>query len=133
VKKEGEIMATNHDIETYFDELELDYKTVGEGIWVLNLEDQGIDNLVINHEPPVIVLRIKLMDAPEKKREQFFQRLLELNLTDLIHGAYALEENNVVLVDSLQSEHLDLNELEASIESLAFAATQNYVELSSYR
>ena len=126
-------MATNHDIETYFDELELDYKTVGEGIWVLNLEDQGIDNLVINHEPPVIVLRIKLMDAPEKKREQFFQRLLELNLTDLIHGAYALEENNVVLVDSLQSEHLDLNELEASIESLAFAATQNYVELSSYR
>jgi len=133
VKKEGEIMATNHDIETYFDELELDYKTVGEGIWVLNLEDQGIDNLVINHEPPVIVLRIKLMDAPEKKREQFFQRLLELNLTDLIHGAYALEENNVVLVDSLQSEHLDLNELEASIESLAFAATQNYVELSNYR
>ena len=126
-------MATNHDIETYFDELELDYKTVGEGIWVLNLEDQGIDNLVINHEPPVIVLRIKLMDAPEKKREQFFQRLLELNLTDLIHGAYALEENNVVLVDSLQSEHLDLNELEASIESLAFAATQNYVELSNYR
>ena len=72
-------MATNHDIETYFDELELDYKTVGEGIWVLNLEDQGIDNLVINHEPPVIVLRIKLMDAPEKNREQFFQRLLELN------------------------------------------------------
>ena len=126
-------MATNHDIEAYFDELELDYKNVGEGIWVLNLEDQGIDNLVINHEPPVIVLRIKLMDAPEKKREQFFQRLLELNLTDLIHGAYALEENNVVLVDSLQSEHLDLNELEASIESLAFAATQNYVELSSYR
>ena len=126
-------MATNHDIEAYFDELELDYKTVGEGIWVLSLEDQGIDNLVINHEPPVIVLRIKLMDAPGKKREQFFQRLLELNLTDLIHGAYALEENNVVLVDSLQSEHLDLNELEASIESLAFAATQNYVELSNYR
>ena len=126
-------MATNRDIEAYFDELELDYKTVGEGIWVLNLEDQGVDNLVINHEPPVIVFRIKLMDAPEKNREQFFQRLLELNGTDLLHGAYALEENSLVLVDSLQSEHLDLNELEASIESLAFAATQNYSELSSYR
>ena len=126
-------MATNRDIEAYFDKLKLDYKTVGEGIWVLNLEDQGIDNFVINHEPPVIVLRIKLMDIPAKNREQFFQRLLELNGTELLHGAYALEENNVVLVDSLQSEHLDLNELEASIESLAFAATQNYSELSSYR
>jgi uncharacterized membrane-anchored protein YitT (DUF2179 family) len=58
---------------------------------------------------------------------------LELNLTDLAHGAYALEENNVVLVDTLQSEYLDLNELQASIESLAFAAVQNYEELSSYR
>jgi hypothetical protein len=126
-------MATNRDIEAYFDELELNYETVGEGIWVLNLEDQGVDNLVINHEPPIIVLRIKLMDAPKKKREQFFQRLLELNLTDLAHGAYAWEDNNVVLVDTLQSEYLDLNELQASIESLAFAAVQNYEELSSYR
>ena len=126
-------MATNTDIENYFDELELDYENVGEGIWVLNLEDQGIDNLVINHEPPIVVLRIKLMEAPEKKREQFFQQLLELNLTDLVHGAYALEGNNVVLVDTLQSEHLDLNELQASIESLAFGATQNYEELANYR
>jgi hypothetical protein len=59
--------------------------------------------------------------------------MLELNLTDLVHGAYALEENNVVLVDTLQTENLDLNELQASIESLAFAAVQNYEELSSYR
>jgi hypothetical protein len=133
MKKEEEIMATNLDIEAYFDKLELDYKTVGDGIWILNLEDQGVSNLAISHEPPVLFLRIKLMDAPEKNREQFFQRLLELNLTDLLHGAYALEGNSVVLVDSLQSEHLDLNELQASIESLAFAATQNYEELSSYR
>jgi hypothetical protein len=126
-------MATDRDIEAYFDKLELEYKTVGEGIWVVNLEDQGVDNFVIDHEPPVIVLRIKLMDAPKKNREQFFRRLLELNGIDLLHGAYALEEKNVVLVDSLQSEHLDLNELEASIESLAFAATQNYAELSNYR
>ena len=126
-------MATDRDIEAYFDKLELEYKTVGEGMWVLNLEDQGVDNFVIDHEPPVIVFRIKLMDVPGENREQFFQHLLELTGTDLLHGAYALEQNNVVLVDSLQSEHLDLNELEASIESLAFAATQNYAELSSYR
>lgn len=126
-------MATNSEIEAYFKKLELPYKTVGEGIWVLELEEQGVDNLVINHEPPVIVFRIKLMDIPGKNCEAFFRRLLELNATDLLHGAYALEENSVVLVDSLQSEHLDLNELEASIESLAFAATQNYMELSSYQ
>ena len=126
-------MATNKDIETFFEKLEIPCERVGEGIWVLNLEEQGIDNFVINHEPPIVVFRIKLMDIPSKNREKFFRRLLELNATDLIHGAYAVEENSVVLVDSLQSEHLDLNELEASIDSLTFTATQNYSELSSYR
>lgn len=125
-------MATNNDVESYFKGLELSYETVGEGMWVLNLEDQGIDNFIINHEPPVIVFRIKLMNAPTKNREQFFKHLLELNSTDLIHGAYALEGDSVVLVDSLQSENLDINELAASVESLAFGATQNYAELSSY-
>jgi len=126
-------MATNSEIESFFEKLEISYDTVGEGIWVLNLEEQGIDNLVINHEPPLILLRIKLMDMPVKKREAFFKRLLELNATDLVHGAYALEEENIILIDSLQSENLDINELEASIDSLAFAATQNYAELSKFR
>ena len=126
-------MATNSEIKSFFDKLEISYDTVGEGIWVLNLEDQGIDNLVINHEPPLILFRIKLMDMPNKNREEFFGRLLELNATELVHGAYALEEENIILIDSLQSENLDINELEASIESLAFAATQHYSELSKFR
>lgn len=128
-----ENMATNEDIEEYFKKLELSYEELSENVWVLNIEEQGIDNLVINHEEPILLFRIKLMDAPQKNREQFFQRLLELNASDLTHGAYALEEENVVLVDTLQSENLDLNEFEASIEALSFAAIQHYPELSGYR
>ncbi len=126
-------MATNSEIESFFEKLEIPYDTVGEGIWVLNIEEQGIDNLVINHEPPLILFRIKLMSMPRKNREQFFKRLLELNATDLVHGAYALEDENVILIDSLQSEHLDINELEASIESLALATILHYAELSKFR
>jgi len=129
----GIFMATNSEIESFFEKLEIPYDTVGEGIWVLNIEEQGIDNLVINHEPPLILFRIKLMSMPRKNREQFFKRLLELNATDLVHGAYALEDENVILIDSLQSEHLDINELEASIESLALATILHYAELSKFR
>ena len=126
-------MTTNKDIENYFEELELSYQKVSDGVWVLDIEEQGINNLVINHEEPILLFRIKLMDAPKKNREQFFKRLLELNATDLTHGAYALEEENVVLMNTLQSENLDLNELEASIDALSFAASQHYTELSGYR
>lgn len=126
-------MATNREIENYFEELELPYQNVSDGVWVLDIEEQGINNLVINHEDPILLFRIKLMDVPRKNREQFFKHLLELNATDLTHGAYALEEENVVLVDTLQSENLDLNELEASIDALSFGAIQHYPELSGYR
>jgi len=126
-------MATNKDIENYFEELELNYKKISDNVWILNLEDEGIDNLVVNHEEPILLFRIKLMDAPKKNREQFFKRLLELNATDLTHGAYALEEKSVVLINTLQSENLDLNELQSTIEALSFAAIQHYSELSSFR
>lgn len=125
-------MASNQDIQAYFDQLELSYEQVGEGMWVLNLEDQGVDNLVINHEEPVLLFRIKLREAPKKNREIFLTQLLVMNATDLVHGAYALEGDSVILVDTLQSENLDLNELEASIDSLALAAVQSYTELASY-
>jgi len=124
-------MASNEDIQAYFDQLGLTYQQVGVGIWLVNLEDQGVENLVINHEAPLVLLRIKLREAPRKNREAFFMKLLRMNATDLVHGAYALEGGNVVLVDTLQSEHLDLNELEASIDSLALAAVQSYMEFAN--
>lgn len=126
------MMASNQEIQAYFEQLGLPYQQVGEGMWILNMEEQGVPNLVVNHEPPILLLRIKLREVPKKAREAFFERLLRMNATDLVHGAYALEGDNVVLMDTLQSENLDLNELEASIDSLALAAVESYKQLASY-
>ena len=48
------------------------------------------------------------------------------------HGAYAIEENSVVVVDTVESENLDINELIASIEAIGFAAVQHFPILSKY-
>jgi hypothetical protein len=50
----------------------------------------------------------------------------------MIHGAYALEQNNVVLVDTLESETMDLEEFRASLEAIGLALAQHYPRLSQY-
>jgi hypothetical protein len=73
------------------------------------------------------------MEIPQKKREEFFKLLLEFNAMSMIHGAYGIEEDNVVLIDTLQSEHLDFSEFQASLDALLLASTQDYQRLKAFR
>ena len=125
-------MKTNQDIENYLKVLGADYKVIKDGLWLVKLKDTDIDNLLISHEPPIVVFRINLMPFPKEKREAFFRRLLEINASELLHGAYGLEGDKVVLVDTLQSENLDLNEIEASIEALYYSVVHHFAELTTY-
>ena len=73
------------------------------------------------------------MDMPQKNREAFFRLLLELNASEMIHGAYGIEDDIVALIDTLQSEHLDLNEFQATVDALLLAITQDYQKLKAFR
>ena len=78
----------------------------------------------------MITFRVKLMDAPDKStRDVLFKRLLELNATSMIADAYGLEDDAVVIVDTLQSENLDHNEFQATLEALVIAVREHYEEL----
>lgn len=125
-------MRTDKDIENYLNTLGAEYRVVKEGVWIVSLKDSQIDNLIISHLPPLVVFRINLMPVPEKRKEEFFKRLLELNAREMIHGAYGLEKDKVVIVDTLQIENLDLNEFEASIEALYYAVANHFEELAGY-
>jgi hypothetical protein len=129
-------MRTNDDIEAYLVQLALPYEQLEEGMWVLHDEFDNIDNIVIFHTPPVILFRVKLMnlsEVPEDRRQAFFEQLLILNASDMVHGAYGIENDNIVCVDSLQSENLDFNEFQASVEALSLAISSHYPLLKNFR
>jgi hypothetical protein len=125
-------MVTQHDVEIYLDDCGFPFEAVSEGIWRVESPDNKVENIIVSYEEPVLLMRVNLMPAPKKNREAFYQRLLQLNATDIPHGAFGLEDENVVVIDSLQVENLDRNELQASIDSLAFTVAQYYKELKSY-
>lgn len=118
-------------IERYMINLSLTYEELGESIWRVEDPEKGLGNVFVYADDPLVTFRAKVMEMPDKERESFFEELLRLN-NEMIHGAYALEESNVVLVDTLESETMDLEEFRASLEAIGLALAQHYPRLSQY-
>jgi hypothetical protein len=122
-------MATRDNIEHYLIQIESPFESIENHMWVIH----NTANVVVTYEPPLVIFRMKIMEIPKERREDFFKLLLELNATNMIHGAYGIEGENIVLIDTLQSEHLDFNEFQASLDALLLASTQDYQKLKAFR
>ena len=99
---------------------------------VVDDEDNGIKQLVIDCEPPIVVLEQLIAEVPPEPGD-LFVRLLQMNNT-LVHGAFVLDEtaSRIFFRDTLQITHLDMNELEGSIRSLSLALAEYGAELLNY-
>jgi hypothetical protein len=128
-------MAENK-IEQYLIDFKLSYQELGKKVWFLDDPDSGFESIAIMLNEPLVIFRTVVMDVPdsaETRRLELFTKLLELNATDIIHGAYALEGKKIVLIDTLEYDGMDSNEFRASLDSFSLALTQHYPILSKYR
>ncbi len=77
-----------------------------EELIIVEDEENGIKNLVIDCEPPIVVLEQLIMEVPAQA-DNFFKRLLQMNRA-LVHGAFVLDEEckYVFFRDTLQLENL---------------------------
>jgi len=104
-------------------------ENAADEIVIIDDEEKGIKNLIIDCEDPILILEQAIMEVP-KEAEKFFKRLLQLKRT-LVHGAFVLDETGkkVIFRDTLELENIDLNELEGSINALSLALAENANEL----
>ncbi len=119
-------MVSREDLESYFIRMDAEYEEIAEGIYLVRGRSEGL-TVVANHSSPLLVLRLKVMDLEPGtgSREELFRTLLELNANDVIHGAYGLEENELVLTETLQLETMDFAELQDALESIMLAASSH--------
>ncbi len=103
-----------------------------EELVVVEDEENGIKNLVIDCEEPILVLEQVIMRVVQGG-EDLFRRLLQMN-RDIVHGAFVLDEKaeRIIFRDTLQLENLDRNELEGSIKALSLALSEYGAELLTY-
>ncbi|TVQ17100.1 MAG: hypothetical protein EA382_19315 [Spirochaetaceae bacterium] len=127
-------MATTakEKLEGFFINLDLTYQEVDDNMWVISDEANGLSSVVVFVEDDLVTLRATVMQVPDADREAFFEDLLRLN-AEMVHGAYALEDTSVILIDSLELPTMDIEELQASLDSTGLALAQHYATLSRYR
>ena len=103
-----------------------------EELVVIDDDDRGIKNLVVDCEGSIIILEQVIIPMP-KESSEFCKRILQINRT-LVHGAFVLDEEGTTLLfrDTLQLENLDRNELEGSIDALSLGLAEYASELVSF-
>jgi hypothetical protein len=125
-------MAGNK-IEQYLIDLMFSYQEIGPNVWLIDDEEHGMEGVAVALNEPLVVFRVVVMEAPEEGRLELFTKLLELNAGDMVHGAYALEGNKVVLIDTLEYDTMDYTEFRASLDAFSLALIQHYPVLAQYR
>ncbi len=82
------------------------------------------DDLILGIAPPILIMEQHIFNIKNRNQE-VLKKLLQKN-RDIIHGAFVLDETGqkVIFRDTLQIENLDLNELEASLNSLSLLLSE---------
>jgi hypothetical protein len=123
-------MRTKDDVEQYLIDLGEDYIKLKDDVFQVVDDLPDVEDLIVWVRDPLVVFSVRLMKVPAKNREAFYAKLLELNGT-MLAGAYAVEDEDVILTDTLQLENLDFNEFEADMWALAMAIHDHYPVLKA--
>ncbi|MBD3581749.1 type III secretion system chaperone family protein [Flavobacterium selenitireducens] len=105
-------------------ELEIKYENRNECVLIASSEQEGIFNLIICVAYPIVIFEQFLFEI-KSDSPLIYKELLKKN-RDIIHGAFVLDETGrkVIFRDSLQLENLDLNEFNATLNSLSLLLSE---------
>ena len=125
-------MMTREDLESFLIRMDLEYEEVDEGMFLVRGRNSGLP-MVVHLAGALMLIRLKLMDMPDVAdgKVDLYKTLLELNATDVVHGAYGIEDGELIISDTLELETLDFHELQASMESIELAASTHMERIRS--
>jgi hypothetical protein len=126
------MIKNSDDLEAQLGRLGRRYERLPDGTFVLSLgANQPPVALVL--VPPVLVVQVQVGPAPQSDSAaaKVYKKLLELNASALLHSAYGLENEQIVLASALELDSLDLNELEAVLADIDVALSEHVPVLRS--
>jgi hypothetical protein len=120
------MISTSDDLEAQLGRLGRRFETSADGTFVLSL-GPGQPPVALRFTPPLLVVQVAVGPAPKSDAEaaRVYRKLLELNASALMHAAYGLEGDLIVLSSALETASLDLNELEAVLADIDVALSEH--------
>jgi predicted house-cleaning NTP pyrophosphatase (Maf/HAM1 superfamily) len=120
-------------IEQYLIDLMITHQQVDKNLWLLDDEERSLQGVAVMQADNVVIIEAEIMDIPKDNLLELFTKLLELNASDVIHGAYALENKKIILIDTLHYDTMDYEDFRAVLDSFSLALIEHYPVLSKFR
>ncbi len=121
------MLKMDEDLEGLLTRLERHYERLENGTFLVAV-GSNLAPVALRVATPVLVAQVAIGESPSGDpalEAQVFRKLLQLNATDLLHAAYALEDGRIVLIAALELENLDHNELEAVLADMGMAQSKH--------
>ncbi len=126
------MIRTSDDLEAQLGRLGRRYERTPDGTFIVAIgPNQPPAALLL--VPPVLVIQVAIGEAPADLAVAgpIYKKLLELNASTLLHSAFGLENDQIVLAAALELDNLDLNELEAVLADIDVALSEHVPVLRS--
>ena len=126
-------MTHAETVESYLIRTEVPHEQVDASTWVVAHDNPRQSRIVVKIEAPIVLFStpILALDESTKNREGLFRRLLELN-GQLMHAAYGLQADQIVLSGAQEAENLDLNEFQAVLDDMTMALDNHLDQLTPW-
>jgi len=124
-------MRTVEDVESFLIRMGQPYEDLGNGMFVLH-DDTRPGDVAIKVQDPIIVFRAKVMELPNARREELYRTLLDMNAREMVHGAYGIEDDAIVMTEAMPLENLDYNEVQAVLDDFAMAMSKHLPRLRTF-
>ena len=141
-------MRNKDDIDAYLGKSPYTYQELEENTWLVrdaSLEGSP-ENVVIRLSGDIVLFRVNVLDldeVPAEKRGELFATLLELNATDMVHGAYGVQRTSqaaskldapgkLMLTASMRIENLDYNEFVGTLDDFTVALAKHHELIASF-
>ena len=128
-------MRNREDIEAYLSRSGHPHKEVAEDTWLVSDPSEDGDQIIVSITEGLVIFRMKVLSLERvdtTRREGFFELLLQLNADDMVHGAYGLADDDLVMTATLRIENLDFTEFSGTLDDFALAVTNHQPQLSDF-
>lgn len=110
----------------------ISYKNENEGVFMIENIMDGVQNLIVGVAPPIVIFELYLFTITNENLKML--KALLMKNRDIIHGAFAITEDGkkVIYRYSLQVQNLDINEFQATLNSLSLLMSEYSTQIIEF-
>ncbi|MBX7191059.1 MAG: YbjN domain-containing protein [Sandaracinaceae bacterium] len=132
-------MRTREDVEAYLAKSPYPFRELEESTWLVQDRSGAKENIVVRLSGDILLFRVHVIELEaidRARREELYALLLELNASDMVHGAYGITRTEaggkVLLTAAMRLQDLDYSELVGTLDDFSMALAKHYDRIARF-